>query len=99
MELGTGFVFKYGKKTFVCVERRKTKERIIEEYDPYDQQKWIRFENTYPKPPLKAGDVLLFGEDNWFCCHGSKRIVSTLKYSRIYEQSKSQKKGFQFLIA
>ena len=98
LKLGTGYCFKYKNKLFECVKDHKTNKYDIEEVDPYDQQKFIRFENTTPDPPLKGGDILLFGDDNWFCVHGSSRIVSMLKYAAIYENNKHKTKGFQFLI-
>ena len=91
-------VFYYGDSRWECIYYQKEDRWNIEKVNPTDEQRPIRFVNVRPKPPLKPGDVLLYGEDNWFCCYGSSRIVSMLKYDAIYTEKVKKSKGFQFLI-
>ena len=98
VELKDGSVFKWGDIKFECVYYKLKNQYTIQTVDEFDQQSWIRFENVDPQPPLQAGDILLYGEDNWWCCYGANRIVSMLKYGRLHINCDQDSKHFQFLI-
>ena len=98
VKVKSGAVFRFGTRLFECVHNKKDARYDIELVDEFDQQKRIRFENVEIKPPLKSGDIIMYGDDNWFCCYGADLVVAMLKYDAIYEQKKNKNKGFQFLI-
>ena len=98
LEVKPGAVFRYGSTKYHCVYDEKKDQYDIEKVDEYDQQQFIKFENVDPSPPLKSGDIIMYGEDNWFCCYGAERIVPMLKYDRMYRKHSKGTKAFQFLI-
>ncbi len=91
-----GAIFEYGGRKFETVWNKKMDAYTIDRVSQDGVR--IKFVNVTPKPPLKAGDVILYGDDNWFCCYGAPEIVRMECYERIYQDRKQMAKGYNFLI-
>ncbi len=99
LDIKTGAVFRYGPRSFECKHNKKDNTYFIEKLPSKpDRQDWIKFCNVWPEPPLAPGDVLMYGDDNFFCCYGAYDIVSMTTYANKHTKAKKGHSGYQYLI-